>query len=42
MSRKISFFPADILKLQSSDPKGNCNIETKNFDGETNLKMKNC
>lgn len=26
--------------MQSSDPKGVCYIETKNLDGETNLKHK--
>ena len=33
-------FPADVLLIQSSDPKGECFIETKNLDGETNLKFK--
>lgn len=37
---KDEFFPADILLLSSSDPKGICYIETKNLDGETNLKHK--
>ena len=32
--------PADILILHSSDPKGCCYVETKNLDGETNLKIK--
>ena len=32
--------PADILILKTSDPKGICFIETKNLDGETNLKQK--
>jgi len=32
--------PADILFLKTSDPKGICFIETKNLDGETNLKQK--
>lgn len=31
-------FPADILILSSSEAKGTCFIETKNLDGETNLK----
>jgi len=34
------FFPADILLAQSSDGKGVCYVETKNLDGETNLKHK--
>ncbi|ODV81057.1 phospholipid-translocating P-type ATPase [Suhomyces tanzawaensis NRRL Y-17324] len=34
--------PADIIVLSSSDIEGNCYIETKNLDGETNLKTKNC
>eukprot|EP00347_Sterkiella_histriomuscorum_P005590 403356030 len=34
------FFPADIALLNSSALKGICYIETKNLDGETNLKHK--
>lgn len=30
--------PADIVVLSSSDPEGMCYLETKNLDGETNLK----
>ena len=33
--------PADMILLQSSEEKRNCYIETKNLDGETNLKYKN-
>lgn len=32
--------PADIIIIASSDAEGNCYIETKNLDGETNLKNK--
>jgi phospholipid-transporting ATPase len=34
------FFPADMVLCKSSDPKGLCYVETKNLDGETNLKHK--
>lgn len=34
------YFPCDMLILQSSLPKGICYVETKNLDGETNLKHK--
>lgn len=40
MVLKDEYFPADILLLSSSDVKGICYIETKNLDGETNLKHK--
>ncbi|GAA6043079.1 hypothetical protein JCM8097_008410, partial [Rhodosporidiobolus ruineniae] len=30
--------PADVVVLSSSDPDGVCFVETKNLDGETNLK----
>jgi phospholipid-translocating ATPase len=33
-------FPADVIILASSDPEGACYIETKNLDGETNLKYR--
>jgi magnesium-transporting ATPase (P-type) len=34
------FAPCDILLLKSSDTKDICYVETKNLDGETNLKIK--
>ena len=34
------YFPADVLILRTSELKGQCFIETKNLDGETNLKHK--
>jgi len=34
------YFPADLILLQSSSPSGIAYIETKNLDGETNLKCK--
>lgn len=34
------YFPGDVLILRTSEPKGVCFIETKNLDGETNLKQK--
>lgn len=33
--------PADMVILSTSDPDGSCYIETKNLDGETNLKVRN-
>ncbi|KAL9031463.1 MAG: hypothetical protein Q9196_000524 [Gyalolechia fulgens] len=32
--------PADIVVLSTSDPDGQCYVETKNLDGETNLKVR--
>lgn len=32
--------PADMILLTSSEPGGNCYIETSNIDGETSLKIK--
>jgi len=34
------YIPCDLLILQTSEKKGACFIETKNLDGETNLKQK--
>jgi len=31
---------ADLLILKTTDEKGACYVETKNLDGETNLKQK--
>ena len=38
--RKDEFFPCDLLVLKTSGRKGTCFIETKNLDGETNLKIR--
>ena len=32
--------PCDIVIINTSEPKGLCYVETKNLDGETNLKNK--
>jgi len=37
---KDEYFPADLILLTSSLAKGICYVETKNLDGETNLKHK--
>lgn len=34
------FSPCDLLIIKSSDESGICHIETKNLDGETNLKIR--
>eukprot|EP00475_Leptophrys_vorax_P015182 TRINITY_DN2154_c0_g1_i1.p1 TRINITY_DN2154_c0_g1~~TRINITY_DN2154_c0_g1_i1.p1 ORF type:complete len:1151 (+),score=308.65 TRINITY_DN2154_c0_g1_i1:37-3489(+) len=33
-------FPADVLAIKSSHPRGHCFVETASLDGETNLKVK--
>ena len=39
--KKNEYFPADCVLISSSDRKShNCFVETKNLDGETNLKIK--
>ena len=38
--KEDEFFPADMIVLKSSDSAGGLYIETKNLDGETNLKAK--
>jgi P-type E1-E2 ATPase len=38
--RRDEYFPADLILLNSSTIKGICYIETKDLDGETNLKHK--
>jgi P-type E1-E2 ATPase len=37
---KDQYFPADLILLNSDDPQGICFVETKNLDGEKNLKSK--
>lgn len=38
--RENQFFPADMILLNSTEPEGVFYVETKNLDGETNLKLK--
>ena len=41
--KKGEYFPADCVLISSTDKKTHgCYIETKNLDGETNLKLKKC
>ena len=40
MIEQDQFFPSDLIVLKSSNPGGLCYVETKNLDGETNLKHK--
>jgi phospholipid-translocating ATPase len=40
MLRANDEVPADLVILSSSDPKGNCFIQTTNLDGESNLKVR--
>jgi len=37
---KDEYFPADLILINTSEKNGECFIETKNLDGETNLKFK--
>ena len=40
MVKQDQAIPADLLILSSNFDQGTCYIETKNLDGETNLKIK--
>ena len=42
MVKQEQYFPADLFLLKSSNASGLAYIETKNLDGETNLKHKSC
>lgn len=39
--KENEYFPADLLLISSSDPKGKAYVNTVNLDGENNLKEKN-
>lgn len=41
MVKQDQLIPVDMLVVKASDPKGVFYVETKNLDGETNLKLKN-
>lgn len=36
--KENEYFPADVMLIATSQKDGKCFIETKNLDGETNLK----
>ncbi|PJF18947.1 Phospholipid-transporting ATPase [Paramicrosporidium saccamoebae] len=40
--RNNEMIPADVMILSTSEPDGICFVETKNLDGETNLKIRRC
>ncbi|KAL0478361.1 phospholipid-transporting ATPase [Acrasis kona] len=40
--KQDEFFPADLVCILSSGDDGICYVETKNLDGESNLKIKRC
>lgn len=40
MIKNNESIPADIIVLSTSNPQGICYVETKNLDGETNLKIR--